>query len=98
MARGTVYEIETDRDNVGFLDESDLYDLAGYEADYFQNIENETPHPSKVPEAMERLRCLHRNGDQLRRKIHPMDRLYQRRPGSILQSKICHHAENWQQP
>lgn len=43
MARGIVYEIETDRDNVGFLDESDLYDLAGYGADYFQNIENETP-------------------------------------------------------
>lgn len=35
--RGYIYEVTTEIDNLGFMDESDFYNLAGVEADYFSN-------------------------------------------------------------
>ena len=37
MARGFLYEIATDMEILGEMDESDFYHLVGCEADYFQN-------------------------------------------------------------
>lgn len=37
MARGYLYEIAADMDNLGEMDESDFYGNVGYEAVYFQN-------------------------------------------------------------
>lgn len=39
MARGYIYEVCTKIDNIGFMDESDFYELCGHEADYFSDLE-----------------------------------------------------------
>ena len=39
--RGYIYEVTTEINNVGFMDESDFYSLVGVEADYFEDAEYE---------------------------------------------------------
>lgn len=39
--RGYIYEVTTEINNVGFMDESDFYSLVGVEADYFVDAEYE---------------------------------------------------------
>ena len=39
--RGYIYEVTTEINNIGFMDASDFYSLAGVEADYFEDAEYE---------------------------------------------------------
>ena len=39
--RGYIYEVTTEINNIGFMDESDFYSLVGVEADYFEDAEYE---------------------------------------------------------
>lgn len=38
MARGYLYELATEKDNLGNVTESDFYDKCGVYADYFENL------------------------------------------------------------
>jgi hypothetical protein len=53
--RGYVYEITDNIEEVNYMEESDFYDYAGFEADYFADVEDETVIATNIDHMLYRL-------------------------------------------